>query len=123
MKDGEDALELRELPGPLALNGGADERKDREEDDDEPFAEIFGILRISFLSREMGPEGVDHSLSVAGELALSSMSLALLPPPPLVDADADPETRLTDDELALSSFPFSFSFSSKFMKIRERASL
>ena len=30
VKDGEGAREFRELPCPLALNGGAAERKDRE---------------------------------------------------------------------------------------------
>lgn len=80
------------------------------------------IWRTSFLSREWTPEGPDHSLSVAGELAESSKSPALLLPPlPLVDADND--TRLRDDELALISFSFSFSFSSNPMNIRDRASL
>jgi hypothetical protein len=39
VKDGEGAREFRELPCPLALNGGADERNDRE-DVDEPFPDI-----------------------------------------------------------------------------------
>lgn len=119
VKDGEGAREFRELPWPLALNGSAAERKDREGD------RTFPDKRwMSFLSRDVGPEGPDHSLSVVGELVASSMSPALLPPAALVDPEAEPpEAMLADDELALSSFPFSFSFSSKPMNIRERASL
>jgi hypothetical protein len=119
IKDGDDARELRELPCPLALNEGADGRNDRE-----PVSGPLPAIRgVSFLSRELGPEGTDHSLSVVGELVASSKSSALLPPPALVDAEADPDVRLADDDLPLSSFPFSFSFSSKSMNIRERASL
>lgn len=117
MKAGEGARELRELPEPLALNGGALERSDRDDDATGAFPDL-----PSFLSRVMGPDGPDHSLSVAGELTESSKSpVLLLSPPPLVEAD--PETRLSDDELELKSFSFSFSFSLNPMNIRDRASL
>lgn len=118
VKAGEGAREFRELPCPLALNGGAEERNDRE-DADVSFPEIRWT---SLLSRDVGPEGPDHSLSVVGEVE-SSRSPRLLPPAALVDAEADPDARLAEEELAASSFPLSFSFSSKSMKIRERASL
>lgn len=111
MNAGDGAREPRELPDPFALNGGALERKDREEE-----------RLTSFLSRLIGPEGPDHSLSVAGELTDSSISPMLLPPPPAL-VEADPDTRLSDEELALMSFSFSFSFSSNPIKILDRASL
>lgn len=118
VKEGEGALEPRELPGP-PLKGGAEGRRERDEDDADAFRERW---RGSFFSRELGPVGPEYSLSVAGELAASSRSSAmLLPPSPLVEAE--PDTRLRDDELALMSFSFSFSFSSNPMNIRERASL
>ena len=112
MNDGDVALELRELPEPLALYDAPEDLRDLTDDAVEP-----APLRPSLLSRLTGP---DHSLSVGAELAESSKSPMLLPRPPLVDPD--PETRLNVDELALMSFSLSF-FSSKPMKIRERASL
>ena len=112
MNEGEVALELRELPEPLALYDAADDRNDRTEEFVDP-----GPLRPSLLSRAIGP---DHSLSVGAELAESSVSPMLLPRPPLVEPE--PETRLNVDEFALMSLSLSF-FSSKPMKIRERASL
>lgn len=33
VKDGEGAREFRELPGPVALNAGAEERNEREDDE------------------------------------------------------------------------------------------
>lgn len=107
------ALELRELPDPLALYDVFDDLRDRDDEPPDP------PRRPSRLSRVTGP---DHSLSVAAELAESSKSPILLPrPPPLVEAE--PDTRLKVDEFALMSFSFSFSFSSKSMNIRDRASL
>ena len=115
MNAGDDALDSRELFEPLALNGGALERSDLDEDPAILLLDPVGLR--SFLSRVTGP---DHSLSVAGVPTEPSISsILLLRPPPLVDAD--PETRLCVEELALMSF--SFSFSSKSMNIRDRASL
>jgi hypothetical protein len=61
-------------------------------------------------------EVADHSLSVAGELAASSVSPMLLLPVEEVEPLMD-----RAEELGLISFPFSFS--SKPMKMRDRASL
>ena len=116
MNDGEGALELRELPpDPVAWNEPPLRRGREEEADDEP-----PRLPPSFLSRGFDPDGVDHSLSVAGELVASSVSPKLLLPPALVDVEP---LMLREDELALMSFSFPFSFSSKPMNMRDRASL
>lgn len=74
---------------------------------------------LSFLlSRELDPDGTDHSLSVPGELTASSVSPTLLLPPALVEAES---FRERVEELALMSL--SFPFSSKSMKMRDLASL
>jgi hypothetical protein len=57
--------------------------------------------------------GIDHSLSVAGKLTASSVSL--LP----VD-DVEPLMDKVEEDAVIS---FTFSFPSKSMKMRERASL
>lgn len=119
MKDGEGAREFRELPVPLALKDGAFNRRDRVEDEADALPDPPRLP--SLLSRVRGgPEGPDHSLSVAGELAESSKSPTLLPSPPM---DAEPDMRLREDELELMSLSFAFSFSSKPINIRDRASL
>jgi len=115
---GEDALELRELEGPLAWKGGAVERRDLEDEPVEMLLPETPLRRPSFLSFVL-VIWPDRSLSVAGVVTEpSSISPELLP-----SVDAEPETKLNDDELLLRSFPFSLSFSSKPMKIRDLASL
>jgi hypothetical protein len=98
------------------LNGGAEERRDLDDDAMEVLPDP--ALRLpSFLSLVM-VIGPDHSLSVPGVLTESCISSTLLPSPPPY-----PETKLSDDELPLKSFSFSLSFSSNPIKIRDRASL
>lgn len=109
MKDGEAARELRELlPDPLPYNPPRRVRED---------AEVEGPRLPSLLdSRKKVFEVDDHSLSVAGELAASSVSPILLLPVEEVEPLME-----RAEELGLISFPFSFSSKSK--KIRDLASL
>lgn len=105
---------MRELPPDPLLWNDPPARNERE---DEGVA--LGPPRLaSFLSREWDPEGADHSLSVVGELAASSVSPMLLLPPALVEEEP---LRLRVDELALMSL--SLAFSSKSMNMRDLASL
>ena len=106
---------MRELPPELLLWKDPPARNEREDDG----VALGGPPRlVSFLSRELDPEGADHSLSVVGELAVSSVSPILLLPPPLVEVEP---LRLRVDELALMSL--SLAFSSKSMNMRDLASL
>jgi len=106
---------LRELPPEPLVWKDPPVRNEREDE-----AEALGgpPRLASFLSRELDPEGTDHSLSVAGELAVSSVSPMLLLPPALVEAEP---SRLRVDELALISLSLDFSWKS--MNMRDLASL